>query len=283
MHVLITGASGIAGRFIVEGLEAAGHRITRLGRHPGNVPWSLADLEPRLPPADALVHAAFHHAPGAYRGGEGDDPQTFLRLNQDGSQALFAAARDAGIPRTMLLSSRAVYGDHRRGEILEETDPLVPDSLYGEMKAALERSVLAYPGGIALRATGLYGQPPGAATHKWADLFGAFLAGAPVTPRQGTELHGADLAGAVACLLKASAPAPGTGLYNASDLLLDRRDLLDRLARLTACAHPLPPRASGPPPGVMATDRLRRLGWRPGGLTRLEAFLEAVASPPPAP
>ena len=56
----------------------------------------------------------------------------------------------------------------------------------------------------------------------------------------------------------------------------DRHDLLARVQARTGCPHPLPPRAEAPLPGRMATCRLRRLGWRPGGLPRLDAFLDAA-------
>ena len=142
MHVLLTGATGTVGRFLLPALAAAGHRVTRLGRHPSDHPWSLADPAPRLPAADALIHVALDHAPGAFRGGEAGDPARFRRLNLDGSLRLFDAAGDA---RIVFLSSRAVYGDHRRGEILRETDPAAPSSLYGEIKRAAEQALGSLP------------------------------------------------------------------------------------------------------------------------------------------
>lgn len=278
MRVLITGATGIAGRFIAAGLISEGHAVTQLGRHGGAHPWSLSEMRPGLPAADALVHCALHHLPGVYRGGEGGDPETFLRLNVEGSLALFAAARSAGIGRILLLSSRAVYGDHRRGQSLEEADDVAPESLYGKMKARLEAQLSGHPGHVSLRATGIYGRPPGASGHKWSGLFGDYLAGARIAPRAATELHGRDLAAAAGTLLTAPAEALGDGIFNASDLLLDRRDLLDGVRRRTGSAHPLPPADALPAPGIMATDRLRALGWRPGGLGRLNRFLDSEFS-----
>ena len=267
MQVLVTGGTGYVGRFIVAGLRGAGHRVTLLGRGPGARPWSLAETRPRLPPADALVHAALDHAPGAYRGGEGDDPARFRRLNLDGTRALFEAAGDA---RIVFISSRAVYGDHRRGETLRETDTPTPDSLYGEIKMAGEQAL--GPRGVALRPTGVYGGRP----HKWEALFAAYLRGVPIPPRLASEVHGEDVASAVLRLLGDTA----TGAFNVSDILIDRHDLLARVRALTGCPHPPPARAEGTPPGIMATDRLRALGWRPGGVARLDAFLaEAARSP----
>jgi nucleoside-diphosphate-sugar epimerase len=188
----------------------------------------------------------------------GDDPATFRALNLDGTLRLFDAAGQA---RILFLSSRAIYGDHRHGELLRETDPATPDSLYGEIKLAAEEAL--GPRGASLRATGVYGG------DKWSPLFAAYLRGDPIASRLATEVHGDDLAAAALLLLA----RPDTGPFNVSDLLLDRHDLLARVRALTACPHPPPPRASAPPPGVMATDRLHALGWRPGGWPRLDAFL----------
>ena len=185
-------------------------------------------------------------------------------MNLDGTLRLFDAAGGA---RILFLSSRAVYGDHRRGETLRETDPAAPDSLYGELKLAAEQAL--GPRGASLRATGVYGGAP----HKWQPLFAAYLRGDPIAPRIATEVHGDDLAAAALLLLD----RPETGAFNVSDLLLDRHDLLARVQALTGCPHPPPPRAEGPPPGRMATGRLRALGWRPGGWPKLDAFLDRDA------
>lgn len=261
MHVLVSGATGTVGRFVVPALLRDGHEVTTLGRS-GDLRWTLGDPAP-LPRADALVHLALAHAPGRYRGGEGDDPATFRRLNLDGTLRLFDAAGDA---RILFLSSRAVYGDGRRGEILRETDRPEPDSLYGEVKLRAEEALGAR--GASVRATGVYGG------DKWDTLLAAYRAGETVAPRVATEIHGDDLAGALLLLLR----RPETGAFNASDLMLDRHDLLARVQAITGCPHPPPARADGPPPGRMATCRLRLLGWRPGGLPRLDAWLRATLS-----
>jgi len=279
MCVLLTGGGGRVGAFVTPALAAAGHRVIRLSRSPPPdggewAPWALGERPAALPDASALVHLALDHVPGRYRGGEGADPAGFLARNLDGSLALVAAARTAGVGRIVLMSSRAVYGDHRRGAILRESDPPEPDTLYGQMKLALEQAV---PEAASLRATGLYGTPPRGGTHKWEGLFAEYLAGHPVGPRRASEVHGADLAAAVLVLLGA---ADAHGPWNVSDLVIDRADLLAAVQARTGCPHPPPRRAPGPPPGVMATDRLRGLGWRPGGMTRLAAFLDALFGPP---
>lgn len=281
MHVLITGGTGYVGRFAVAELTQAGHIVTLLGRTPLRPHhfhrWSLAETAPDLPQADALVHCAYDHLPGAYRGGEGDDPEGFWRRNHDGTLALIDAAVRAGIAQAVFLSSRAVYADNRRGEILRETDPAAPDSLYGKLKLAIEAALVARPDltAASVRATGVYGVAPGKRHHKWEPLFQDYLSGRNIKSRIGTELHGQDLANAILLLLETGT----AGVVNASDILLDRHDLLARVKAITGCVFPLPPAHDGPLPGVMDTGKLERLGWRPGGLGRLDRFLAETVAP----
>ena len=286
MKIALTGASGLVGRFIAEAALAAGHELTLLGRKPpaGMAPrpglhhaaYDLTAAPPPLDGQEALVHCAFAHLPGLYRGGEGSDPEGFLAANRDGSLALFAAARAAGVRQAVFLSSRAVYGDYPPGTPLVEAMAPRPDTLYGAMKAEVEAGLAALSGpgftGSSLRATGVYGPAGPGQRHKWADLFAAFRDGCRVAPRVATELHGADLARAVLCLLDAPAPQ-AAGAFNASDLTLDRRDLLAEVARLTGWQTALPARADAGRVNAMACDRLAALGWAPGGWPLLRASL----------
>ncbi len=287
MHVLMTGASGTVGRFILESLLSERHQITALGRHPlkggatGFHEFDLNDRSLRLPEADILVHCALSHAPGRFRGGEGDDPEAFVAANVAGTARLFNAAAQAGCRTVFFLSSRAVYGDHRRGGILSESDSVKPDTLYGQVKRDGEMALQDLAGsgvrGFSLRATGVYGTPPGLTSHKWSALFEDAHAGKAVPSRKGTEVHGADVGGAVLCLLENIAGfGPGLHVFNVSDLMLDRRDLLLEWQRVAGGAVSLPERATETP-GEMSTERLRALGWQPGGLPRLRQFLNETA------
>ncbi len=209
---------------------------------------------------DLLVHAAFSHVPGKYRGGEGDDPAGFVRANVDGTEQLFRRAARDGVGRAVFLSSRAVY-DGLETDVLREEMPVAPSSLYGQVKLAGEQALAAHLRGASLRATGVYG--PGAG-HKWEGMFADYLAGREVAPRRATEVAGPDLAAAVFL--------PLVGVFNVSDLLLDRHDLLAEVARLTGCAHSLPAR-SAERVAVMETARLQAAGWVPGGMARLRVLL----------
>jgi len=285
---VVSGGSGYVGRFLVEGLLAAGHAVTVLGRTPpgvdffsGPVAFEQCDLDSgRISPAafqsaSFFVHAAFDHVPGKYRGGEGDDPDAFRRRNLDGSIALFEAAKEAGVSRAVFLSSRAVYGTRPPGISLDEADEAIPDTLYGEVKLAAETALAQLSDenfrGISLRVTGVYGPAGKGGDHKWASLFADYLAGSPISPRAGTEVHGSDVAEAVRLVLEHPAAPPD--LLNVSDILLDRHDLLAIVQDVTGSPRPLPERADAAAINAMRTERLRALGWTPGGLPRLRTCI----------
>lgn len=258
MKIALTGASGLVGGWIAAAARQAGHQVRALSRPD----WALGDA-PDLRGCDALVHAAFQHVPGRYRGGEGDDPQGFIRANLDGTLTLFRAARDSGVGRVIFLSSRAVHDGRPPGmDLPDELSPF-PSTLYGEVKAKAETALadMAGPGlrTASLRPTGVYG--PGT-PQKWAGLIDGFLAGTTPAPAVATEVHGADL-GAAAMLVLNDPDMRSS--YNISDLVLDRRDLLAAVARLTGCGTPLPERADASALKRPICARLSRLGWRPGG------------------
>lgn len=277
MRVALTGATGRAGHPIAAHLAGLGLDVVTLGRTPSplglpHVTWSLGD-RPELT-SDALVHCAFSHVPGQYRGGEGGDPETFLRLNQDGTLRLLDAVPAA---RLVFLSSRAVYGETPSGTRLDEAMTPRPDTLYGELKRATETEVTAR-GGASLRATGLYGCPPPGRDHKWSALFADFAAGRPVPARVATELHVDDLAAAVAlCLTQATPP-----LLNVSDIILDRRDLLTAYSAITGIKGRLPERGTATAVKEMDCRRLRSLGWTPRGPAGLRPSLERMIDMPAA-
>ncbi|MDT0683937.1 NAD(P)-dependent oxidoreductase [Roseicyclus sp. F158] len=273
MRIAITGGTGLVGRFLTRAATNAGHDVILLGRTPPGklfpeaqyMPWQLGQ-RPDLSGADALIHAAFRHEPGRYRGGEGDDPEGFSRANLDGTLRLWDAAERAGA-HVAFLSTRAVYGDYAPGTRLTEDLPPRPDTLYGKVKLAAEEAL--GQGGASLRATGVYGPAGPGLEHKWTGLFRDFAAGTPISPRVATEVHGEDLAAAVLTCLNLRA----TGPLNVSDLVLDRRDLLGRVSELTGIDGPLPDEADRSRVSEADCSRLRDLGWRPGGWDRLEADL----------
>jgi len=290
-RILVSGGAGLVGRYLVDALSGAGHEVIVGGCRPpapgllssavGFVPLDLdpaTDNAPAFDGIDHFVHAAFAHVPGKYRGGEGDDPAGFLRLNLDGTIRLFEAAKAAGVARAIFLSSRAVYDGVPGDMPLSEDLPLAPANLYAKVKLEAEAALAALCGpdfaGASLRATGVYGP---LRPNKWDGLFADYLAGRPVAARAGTEVHGADLAAAARLLLGAE-PATVTGrAFNASDITVDTRDILAPLKAAARCPHPLPDPAPRETVRAMPTGRLAALGWRPGGRPLFDATMAALS------
>jgi len=297
MKVLVSGGTGLVGRYIVQELDARGYAVTVGGRHapplhlfPPRVAFTPLTLDPETDQTeifhdiDAFVHAAFSHVPGKYRGGEGTDPAGFRRLNLDGTVALFEAARHAGVRRCVFLSSRAVYGDPAGTALLRETAKTAPETLYGQVKRDAERALLSLGDAdfvpTVLRATGVYGD---LRPNKWDGLFADYLAGRPVPARAGTEVHGCDLAHAVRLMLTAPPDAVAGEVFNVSDIATDTRAILRPLQEATGSPHPLLPASRHTLTGEMDTAKLRALGWSGGGLPLLEETVRRLAATmPPA-
>jgi UDP-glucose 4-epimerase len=288
MTTLVSGGTGLVGRYIVGVLLDAGHDVVVAGRHrpPDSLfsrpvrfrPLSLSD--DKVPTGlfddvQEFVHAAFAHEPGRYRGGEGDDPDGFLRRNLEGSVKLFETARLADVSRTVFLSSRAVYDGLPAEELLTEEAPLSPTSLYGRVKLDCEETLagLNAPGFVtaSLRLTGVYG---GLRPNKWEGLIADYQAGKEMPVRAGSEVHGEDVGKAVRLLFEAKAEDIGGRSFNVSDIVADTREIL---AGLGVTGKSLPEAGDRSSVAVMDTARIRGLGWQPGGWPLFTDTLRALA------
>ncbi len=291
MKVLVSGGTGLVGRYVVEALLSAGYDVTVGGRaaplagyFSRPVKFRSMSLDPDLDHIEVFdeaymfVHAAFDHVAGKYRGGEGDDPVRFRRLNLDGTVRLFEAARRAGVRRVVFLSSRAVYDGIARGGALVETAELHPTSLYGEVKLLAEQVLadMSGPGfaGSSLRLTGVYGH---LRPNKWDGLFADYQAGRAVPVRAGSEVHGRDVGQAVRLMLESDTAKVGGEAFNVSDIVTDSHEILAALKLATRSPHPLPEPADKTVVAEMVTDKIRALGWKPGGLSLLESTVHCLA------
>jgi nucleoside-diphosphate-sugar epimerase len=177
MRVFVAGASGAIGTRLVPQLIDRGHEVIGTFRSPANAdrirtlgaqPLALDLLDaPAVRQAvldtrpDAIVHqaTALAHANFSRR-----LDTTFAqtnRLRTEGTDALLAAAREAGVHR-FIAQSFASYRYARQGGMVKtEEDPLDPTPVAGagETNAAMRYldQAVTEAGGIALRYGGFYG------------------------------------------------------------------------------------------------------------------------------
>lgn len=291
MRVALTGATGIAGQFVLADLLKRGLQINALSRkastgQQSGVNWRQGDMEqsaslkPLMEGCEALVHCAFSHLPGQYRGGEGDDPVAFWRANLLGSLNVLEAAQTYAIKRVVVLSSRAVFTGQTAEQAISDGDPQYPDGHYGIIKQTTEQLARLYQqkigGTVAvIRPTGIYGllQPLG--RNKWYPLIQQVMAREKITQvRSSTEVHGKDLARAVWLLLSTEESKISSQGYNCSDLQINTRTLVDMISKRLNLEVQLP--IATEPIHPLRTDNLNALGWQPGGLALLEQTLHQL-------
>ncbi len=294
MRAAVTGATGYVGRFIVERLAYEGVEIRAWRRLSSDVSglrpsveWIEGSLdrpdsfERLVHGADLLVHAALHHLPGRYRGGEGDDLPNFLSANVGGSLALLAAARSAQVGRCVVLSSRAVFDGRTAEGPISDAEPVRPVTNYGAAKAALEAFVQVWGGEgwpvAALRPTGVYGLTEPVENSKWFGLVGRALRGETVPPRVGGEVHGRDVADAVWRIATAEPFRIAGQTFNCSDIVVSTRDLVEIVQRLAGVSGPLPDLPPAPR-NRMECARLAELGLVFGGQPLLEETVRALVA-----
>jgi UDP-glucose 4-epimerase len=292
----VTGATGMVGRFIVDRLVEEGVSVRAWRRPtsdvrglPSAVEWIEGDLSSSdaaaalVEGADMLVHSALEHVPGRYRRGEGEDVARYLETNVGCGLSLLATARQAGVRRCVVLSSRAVFGATPVEGRISDDDPVRPDTNYGAAKAALEMFVRSWGASegwpiAALRPTGVYGVVTPIERSKWFDLVGAALKREPVEPRAGSEVHGRDVAEAVWLLLTAPPDRIAGRMFNCSDIVVSTRDLVRLVHHVAHMTGPVPDE-SPPPHNLMDCSGLKSLGTEFGGWPLLEETIaELIAA-----
>lgn len=172
MNILITGASGFIGSFIVSEALRRGMNVWAAVRRTSSrkyltdprinfVELNLDSREEMVRQMTGLRFDAVVHAAGATKCLHADD---FFRINTEGTRNLVNALRDMEMPlrRFVYVSSLSIYGPVREAqpyEEIRESDTPQPNTAYGRSKLESERfldSLTDFPC-VTLRPTGVYG------------------------------------------------------------------------------------------------------------------------------
>lgn len=172
MNILITGASGFIGSFIVSEALRRGMNVWAAVRRTSSrkyltdprinfVELNLDSREEMVRQMAGLRFDAVVHAAGATKCLHADD---FFRINTEGTRNLVNALRDMEMPlrRFVYVSSLSIYGPVREAqpyEEIRESDTPQPNTAYGRSKLESERfldSLTDFPC-VTLRPTGVYG------------------------------------------------------------------------------------------------------------------------------
>ena len=146
MKVLVTGATSMIGRLVVERLVARGDVVTVLQRSTADlgvreINGSVTDHE-IVASAVAEQDGVIHLAAKVDIVGDWDD---FVSINVEGTTTLLAAARDAGVSRFVYVSSPSVAhgGESLIGAGAEPANPDSTSGHYATSKAMAEQLALA--------------------------------------------------------------------------------------------------------------------------------------------
>lgn len=152
-RVLVTGAFGTIGRWVLDELERQGHSITVLeldnprtrriaGQRAARVVWGdlrdPAAVRAAVAGQDVILHMAFVLPPASER-----DPEGAREINLGGTRNLIAAAQaEPRPPRLLFCSSVEVFGKNRHKDGPRRVeDPVEATSVYTEQKIACEAQV----------------------------------------------------------------------------------------------------------------------------------------------
>jgi 2-alkyl-3-oxoalkanoate reductase len=309
MRVFVAGASGAIGTRLVPQLVARGHEVIGTSRSAekaehiralGAEPVALDLLDARAvrkavleSDPDAIVHQATALADMRFsRNFDRGFAQT-NRLRTEGTDALLAAAREAGVSRFVAQSFASARYERTGGAVKTEDDPLDPDppAKSRESQAAMRHleEAVTNAGGIALR----YGVFYGAANDGLIE---------PVRKRQypivgdgggiASWIHLDDAAAATVLALEHDGP----GIFNVvDDEPAPVREWLPVLAEALGAGPPrrfprwLARLFAGDVAVVMGTEARgvsnakakRELGWKPRYPSWREGFVAAYASTAP--
>jgi len=151
MKVLVTGATGFIGSFLVEALSKKGYKVTCLVRKTSNLKWlrhfRLLYLQGDLDDTDSYAGKLgefdyIYHLAGLTKA---DSARDYYHANAECTQKLVSAAAEMNpaLKRFLHVSSLAAAGPSIDGTPLIEDTPSCPVSIYGKSKLEGEKAVLS--------------------------------------------------------------------------------------------------------------------------------------------
>lgn len=170
--ILITGASGFIGSFIVEEALGRGMEVWAVVRRSSNLQYLrderirliYSDLSDEEQIAAALCGQQFDYVVHAAGATKALSEEAFFRVNTEGTQKLARVIMRTSptLKRFVFISSLSVFGavceemPHR--DICDDDQPL-PNTAYARSKRAAEQWLMEQPGlpFVILRPTGVYG------------------------------------------------------------------------------------------------------------------------------
>jgi nucleoside-diphosphate-sugar epimerase len=285
MKVLVTGAGGFIGAFVVEKLLALGHDVVALDRSQASfgriaqrsdrLSLAVVDLDERAltrtfieaTRPDAIVHLAWYADPVDYLTSQAN------LVSAASTLAMVEAALAVGCRKLVLSGTCVEYAAPDQSQPLREDDPVGPQTLYGSCKhetSVATRELAAAVGAELSWARIFHLHGPGENARRLIPWVARELAaGKLVELTDGTQvrdhLHVADVASGLVALL-----APGAaGLYNVcSGEPVTLRHVLETVGAIVGRGDLLRFGARPHRPGevmFLAGDstRLRGTGWTP--------------------
>jgi nucleoside-diphosphate-sugar epimerase len=278
LRLLVTGASGLIGRHVVE--RAAEQKIAVVvsaRRRPpvlaDGIEFAAADLSNESEAAALvrtvqpthIIHAAWETRQPTYW----EDPINLQWVAA--TQRMAQAFAESGGQRFVQVGSCAEY-DWSHGHCDEESTPTAPTTLYGKSKVAAFQAVRTAGQGrfqaVEARIFMVYG--PGENPERFIPtICRNHAAGTVPSLSSGTQLRDwlyvKDAARALLTLAEAEAPADVVNIGAGEAVSLDQ--VATVLARLAGAAETglgrRPDRPGDPPVLSASTARLRATGWRP--------------------